>query len=156
MDSLGVIDVGAGHVRADGVAVRLARCSTTIDLGGDMAMYVQRPAQPYFLLSVGGYHPSFHPPSTVPASMHDLRRMRGLDRRSPPTSRSRVEAYFAVTSNSLQFGASVNLEASVEFWPTTYTATRLVRRSTCCSIFSPFQIVAACPPASASTPATRS
>lgn len=139
MDSLGVVDVSAGTFSLS-ASLYDSRLLATIDLGGDMAMYLRTSDQPYFLLSVGGYHPSFHPPSTVPPSMHDLRRMSASIAIADVVTVT-IQAYFAVTSNSLQFGASVNLEASVEIWPTTYTARGWFEFDVLL-IFSPFKIVA--------------
>jgi hypothetical protein len=139
MDALGVVDVAAGTFSLT-ASLYDSRLLGTIDLSGDMAMYLATAGQPYFLLSVGGYHPSFHPPSTVPAAMHDLRRMRASIVIAPIVTVT-VETYFAVTSNTVQFGASVNLEASVEVWPATYTARGWFEFDVLL-IFSPFKIVA--------------
>lgn len=139
MDSLGVIDVPAGTFSLT-ASLYDSTMLETIDLGGDMAMYLSTSSQPYFLLSVGGYHPSFHPPSTVPAAMHDLRRMSASIVIADPVSIT-IQAYFAVTSNTLQFGSSVNIDASVEVWPTTYSARGWFEFDVLL-IFSPFKIVA--------------
>jgi hypothetical protein len=139
MDSLGVIDIGAGTFSLT-ASLYDSRLLETIDLSGDMAMYLQVAPQPYFLLSVGGFHPGFEPPSIVPASMHDLRRMRAAISVAENVSIS-VEAYFAVTSNSVQFGAGVYVIASVEIWPATYTAKGWFTFDVLL-VFSPFKIVA--------------
>lgn len=139
MDSLGVIDIGAGTFSLT-ASLYDSKLLETIDLSGDMAMYLQVSDQPYFLLSVGGYHPGFEPPSIVPAAMHDLRGMRAAISIASNVSVS-VEAYFAVTSNSLQFGEAVYVIASVEIWPTTYTAKGWFTFDVLL-VFSPFKIVA--------------
>jgi hypothetical protein len=139
MDSLGVIDIAAGTFSVV-ASLYDSKLLETIDLGGDMAMYLQVSGQPYFLLSVGGYHPGFEPPSLVPASMHDLRRMQASIAIASNVTVT-VEAYFAVTSNSVQFGSSVNVVASVEIWPATYTAKGWFSFDVLL-IFSPFKIVA--------------
>lgn len=139
MDSLGVIDVGAGTFSLT-ASLYDSKLLQVIDLSGDMAMYLQVSGQPYFLLSVGGYHPGFEPPSIVPAAMHDLRRMRAAISIASNVSVS-VEAYFAVTSNSVQFGAAVNVIASVEIWPSTYSAKGWFNFDVLL-VFSPFKIVA--------------
>jgi hypothetical protein len=139
MDTLGTVDIAAGTLSVL-ASLYDSNLVDTIDLGGDMALYLSTFTNPYFLMSVGGYHPGFDPPSTVPASMHDLRRMSAsivID----PDVHVAIEAYFAVTSNSVQFGAGVELEASVEIWPTTYTA-RGGFDFDVLLIFSPFRIVA--------------
>ena len=67
----------------------------TLQLSGDMAMYVSVGEHPYFLLSVGGYHPDFQPPAACPrrspswtacGSRSSSPRTSGS--RSRPTSRS--------------------------------------------------------------------
>lgn len=75
-------------------------------LSGDMAMYVSLGDDPYFLLSVGGFHPDWSPPKSVPASMRSLRRMSAAIDLGEDLQVG-LDAYFAITSNSLQFGAEV-------------------------------------------------
>jgi hypothetical protein len=139
MDSLGVIDIPAGTFSLT-ASLYDSKLLESIDLSGDMAMYLQVSGQPYFLLSVGGFHPGFEPPSIVPAAMHDLRRMRAAISIASNVDVT-VEAYFAVTSNSLQFGAAVYVVASVEIWPATYTAKGWFAFDVLL-VFSPFKIVA--------------
>ncbi|MET8700782.1 DUF6603 domain-containing protein [Kitasatospora sp. NPDC004723] len=58
-----------------------------------------------FVLSVGGFHPSFRPPPLpfpVPPRI-------AVDIIHTPTALIRVSGYFAVTSNSVQFGAQAEL-----------------------------------------------
>ena len=120
MDALGVVDTAGGTFSLT-ASLYDSRLLATIDLGGDMAMFLSATSQPYFLLSVGGFHPGFEPPCVVPASMHDLRAMWASIDIASNVSVS-VEAYFAVTSNSLQFGSAVNLEATVDVGLATYSA----------------------------------
>lgn len=75
-------------------------------LSGDMAMYVSVGDRPYFLLSVGGYHPDWKPPASVPSTMRSLRRMTAAIDLGEDLQVG-LDAYFAVTSNTLQFGAEV-------------------------------------------------
>lgn len=84
-----------------------------IDVSGDMAMYARFTGTPFFLMSVGGFHPDYSPPSGLPSAMYALRRMTA----APDFGKNvtvRLQAYFAVTANSLQFGADLFAEASVE------------------------------------------
>jgi hypothetical protein len=76
-----------------------------ITLEGDMAVRLQWGDDPAFLLSVGGFHPSFQPP---PLALPALRRLTAsiLDL---SWARIRVEAYYAVTSNSVQWGSHAEL-----------------------------------------------
>ncbi len=139
MDSLGVIDIPAATFSLT-ASLYDSRLLGTIDLGGDMAMFLSVGRQPYFLLSVGGFHPGFEPPSVVPAHMHDLRRMfAAID--VAANVFVRVEAYLAVTSNSLQFGSSVNLEATVDVGLATYSARGWFSFDVLLQ-FSPFRIMA--------------
>lgn len=77
-------------------------------LSGDMAVRLSWGADPNFLLTVGGFHPSYEPP---PIKLPSLRRLtiQLLDGDNP---RLRQESYFAVTSNTVQFGSRVELYAA--------------------------------------------
>lgn len=120
MDVLGAVDLSAGTVL---VVASLHDSSLlhTISLAGGMAMYASFGARPYFLLSIGGYHPDFQPPSELPPAVCELDRMRAEVAISDDIGVT-LEAYVAVTSNTLQFGAQATLEASDRFLGVTYTA----------------------------------
>jgi hypothetical protein len=68
---------------------------------GDAAMRFSWGANSYFVVTVGGFYPGFNPePAHIPA----LRRV-GLAMDNPiPIIDVRAEGYFAVTSNTIQFG----------------------------------------------------
>jgi hypothetical protein len=120
LDTLGTIDFSEQTV----MVVASLYDSTllhTISLSGDMAMYARLGSDPYFLLSVGGYHPDFQPPGGLPAAVLDLDRMRVEVTISEDVWYA-LESYVAITSNTLQFGAEATLEASAKFLLTTYTA----------------------------------
>ncbi len=120
MDTLGTIDFSEQTV----MVVASLYDSTllhTISLSGDMAMYARLGNDPYFLLSVGGFHPDFEPPGGLPAAVLDLDRMRVEVTISEDVWYA-LESYVAITSNTLQFGAEATLEASAKFLLTTYTA----------------------------------
>ena len=77
----------------------------TIPLTGEMALLVAYGDDPNFVVSVGGFHPAFDPPPMpvpLPARI-------SLVLVNTPTARVRVEGYFAVTSNTVQFGARAEL-----------------------------------------------
>lgn len=78
-------------------------------LAGDMLLLINWSDNANFVLSVGGFHPAFSPP---PMGLPALTRLTIalLDGDNP---RLRLEAYFAVTSNTVQFGAKLELYASV-------------------------------------------
>ena len=63
-----------------------------------------------FVLSVGGFHPRFTPP---PLPFPSPKRI-AVSLLNTPVSRIRVEGYFAVTSNTVQFGARVEVFFGLE------------------------------------------
>ncbi|MEJ8838073.1 DUF6603 domain-containing protein [Ramlibacter sp. AN1133] len=79
-------------------------------LTGDMAMVLGWGATKAFSLSMGGFFPGYPAPERMPANMRRL----ALALSSGDNPRLRFETYFAVTSNSVQFGAGVELYAGTE------------------------------------------
>lgn len=77
-----------------------------IDLTGDMALVINWGPHPYFAFSVGGFHPSY----SAPADFPKLKRITASVHEGPFNLEQ--QTYLALTSNSLQFGQSV--EASFE------------------------------------------
>jgi hypothetical protein len=112
MGVVGVIDFAAGTLM---VAASIYDSQLVgLTLSGDMAMYmsVGTGAPPYFLFTVGGFNPGWSPPSSVPASVRDTRRMSAsID--LAPTLEVGLDAYLAITPNTLQFGAEVYAVARV-------------------------------------------
>ncbi|MCQ9131156.1 DUF6603 domain-containing protein [Streptomyces hilarionis] len=78
-----------------------------LPLTGDLYLLVRGGSDPAFVFSAGGLHPAYRAPAGVPA----LRRI-GM-RLGMPLVELRCEAYVAVTSNSVQFGARVELSAEL-------------------------------------------
>ena len=78
------------------------------NLSGDMAIRLDWGADANFLLTVGGFHPAYEPP---PMDLPAIRRLT-LALLSGDNPRLRLEMYFAVTSNTAQFGAKLELHAS--------------------------------------------
>jgi hypothetical protein len=77
-----------------------------IPVSGDIYLLIRGGDSPEFVLSAGGFHPRYTRPPGVPALRRlamDLGGGLGL----------RAEAYFAVTSNAVQFGAKVQLDAEI-------------------------------------------
>lgn len=102
---LGTIDFGLQKLAIDGTMYDSYLLA--FQLSGDMAMRLDWGANPDFLFSVGGFNPHFQPPPDVPA----LNRL-SVSIGSGSNPRLSASAYFAVTSNSLQFGANVDAYAS--------------------------------------------
>jgi hypothetical protein len=76
-------------------------------LSGDMALRIGWGAQKLFIISVGGFHPAFQ---EVPPDLTSMRRM-GIALLSGNNPRLMAQTYFALTSNTLQSGARVELYA---------------------------------------------
>lgn len=75
-------------------------------LTGDMALRIGW-KNPVFILSVGGFHPAF---TEIPPDLTGMRRL-GLSLLSGDNPRLGAMIYFAITSNSVQSGAKVELYA---------------------------------------------
>ena len=120
MDVIGAVDVPGSTVMV-AASLHDSNLLGVFELSGDMGFYARLSEQPLFLLSIGGYHPQFHPPGALPAWLLELRRVcasipLGLGVEAVLTS------YVAVTSNTFQFGGRVEIVATVEVALTTYTA----------------------------------
>src|SRR5690606_5313264 len=76
-----------------------------ITLEGEMGLMVAWGNQPNFVASVGGFNPDFNPP-TLP--FPNPKRI-SLNILNKPNAKIRVLGYFAVTSNTAQFGARADL-----------------------------------------------
>lgn len=77
-------------------------------LTGDMAMVLGWGATKAFCLSMGGFFPGYPVPDRMPSTMKRLT----LALSSGDNPRLRFDTYFAVTSNSVQFGAAVEVYAA--------------------------------------------
>ncbi|MGH4001155.1 MAG: DUF6603 domain-containing protein [Pseudonocardiaceae bacterium] len=104
MDLLGVVDFDRHEAAVDATLVdsRLAQFALT----GDMALRMSWGPRPSFLLAVGGFHPRFAAPPGFPA----LGRV-AIALASGENPKLRLEAYLALTSNTIQLGARVDLFA---------------------------------------------
>jgi hypothetical protein len=76
-----------------------------ITLEGEMGLLVGWGDDASFVVSVGGFHPAFNPP---PLPFGAIARI-AISLLNTDFARIRVEGYFAVTSNSVQFGAAVEI-----------------------------------------------
>jgi hypothetical protein len=79
----------------------------TFALVGDMVLRLSWGSRAVFILSAGGFHPDFQ---EAPPELRGLRRL-GIHLLSGDNPRLSVEAYFAVTSNTVQFGGRAELYA---------------------------------------------
>ncbi len=103
-DFLGTVDFGSKRAAFDAALSD----SHILDfaLTGDLAFRFYQGNNPLFVITAGGFHPAFQPPAG--AGLAGLRRLtlalsRGNDLRVTLTS------YFAVTSNTVQFGSHLEL-----------------------------------------------
>jgi len=76
-----------------------------ITIEGEMGVLVAWGNQPNFVVSVGGFHPRFSPP---PLPFPTPRRV-AVQLINTSAAKVRIEGYFAVTSNTAQFGARAEL-----------------------------------------------
>lgn len=77
----------------------------TMTLEGDMAVRLKWGDDPDFILTAGGFHPSYTPP---PLALPTLRRM-AINILNTDIAKIRIECYQAVTSNTVQFGSKAEL-----------------------------------------------
>ncbi len=105
LDLLGVFDSEKQEISLD--ASLYDSFIGIFSISGDMAMRLGYGSNPLFALSIGGFHPRFTPPPAFP----ELRRM-AISLGSGNNPRVRLEAYTALTSNTVQVGAGLELYAS--------------------------------------------
>ncbi len=81
-------------------------------LQGDMAVRLGWGDNPAFVISIGGFHPAFKPPTNLqlPATMNRLK----ISILDYDWAKISVDCYFAVTSNTVQFGAHLHLFFGVD------------------------------------------
>jgi hypothetical protein len=75
-------------------------------ISGEMYFALNWGSAPNFLFTVGGFHPAFKPPP-LRAISGNLKRIT-INLLPTDNPRLTIQAYFAVTSNTVQFGASVD------------------------------------------------
>ena len=102
MDALGVVDFDRNEISIDAVLYDSRILAYT--LTGDMALRARFGNNPTFLLAVGGFHPKFTPPAGFPK----LERT-ALTLNKGDSARLRFESYYAITSNTAQVGAHLEL-----------------------------------------------
>jgi hypothetical protein len=102
VDALGVLDVDNDTLALD--ATLYDSRLMTYTLSGGLALRADWGSQPEFVLAVGGFHPQYTPPAGFPA----LQRIT-IDMPSGSIAKMRLAAYIAITSNTVQFGADLDV-----------------------------------------------
>lgn len=76
-----------------------------LTIEGEMGLLVAFGDDANFVLSVGGFHPRFSPPPLPFPSPSRI----CVDLINTPVARVRIQGYFAITSNTVQFGARIEV-----------------------------------------------
>jgi hypothetical protein len=105
LDAVGIFDPSAGIAAMDAVLVDSKLCGRFALTGS--AAFRRVPGSSGFALAIGGFHPAFRPPDGFPA----LKRIT-VALTTGDNPKLVCEAYFAITSNTLQFGANASLYAA--------------------------------------------
>ena len=105
MNTVGILDFDEKSISLDAVLYD-SRLVGKFPLTGSMALRVNWGASKEFALSVGGFHPAFKPPPKFPT----LERL-AISFSDTDSFRLRVEGYFAITANTVQWGAHAELFA---------------------------------------------
>lgn len=130
LDVAGLIDFGKGTLSID-ASLRDSQL-LMFTLTGDAAVRANWGADPNFAMAVGGWHALYTPPPGFPA----LRRLR-ISLGDSDNPRLELDSYFALTPNTVQFGARLELEArAAGFSIEGYFS------FDCLFIFSPFSFLA--------------
>ncbi|RRB07231.1 DUF6603 domain-containing protein [Larkinella rosea] len=101
----GELDFDKGQISFD--ASLIDSRILTFTLTGDMALRLYYKENPNFLVSMGGFHPAYTPP---PMNLPTLKRLSLVIFSGDPSLKA--ESYFAVTSNTVQFGSKIELSAN--------------------------------------------
>jgi hypothetical protein len=99
---VGILDFEAQYISFD-ASIYNSRI-LTITLEGDMAFRLFWGAEKAFLLSVGGFHPSFQPSESL--KVGNMKRITASLLSGNPSLT--LSCYFALTSNTVQFGSSID------------------------------------------------
>lgn len=108
LDVVGVLDFDRKELSLDGSLVRGSRLGP-LNLTGQMALRSSWGNNPGFALSIGGFYPAFKPPAGFPS----LNRV-GLSLASSSALTIKLSGYLAITTSSVQFGARVDIVASMD------------------------------------------
>ena len=105
LDLLGILEFARAELSID-AALMDSRLLGVLELTGGAAIRASSGPTPYAVLSVGGFHPDFVPePAVLPVPARV-----GMSTGSPDSVfYARLDGYFAVTTNTVQFGAHAEL-----------------------------------------------
>lgn len=109
LEVLGIIDFDEGEASID-ARIYDSRLAVFV-LTGEMAARMGWGAKPHLELAAGGFHPRFDAPPGFP----QLERL-ALSLATGDNPRLRMETYFALTSNSLQFGARLDFHVYLDLF----------------------------------------
>jgi len=134
LDIVGVIDFDRSEASVDASLVdsRIAAFAIT----GDMALRIGWGATKQFALAAGGFHPRFTPPAGFP----ELRRL-AISLANSDNPRLRMESYFALTANTIQFGAGLDIYAKMDTFAGTFSVQALANFDALIQ-FQPFKLEA--------------
>jgi hypothetical protein len=104
LDAIGVFDLDTGEIAIDAVLYESKLFGRFVLTG---AAAFRRRSGEGFALAIGGFNPRFQPPSNFPALPRITIALTTGD-----NPKLIIEAYVALTSNTVQFGASASLYAS--------------------------------------------
>ena len=99
---IGLIDFNEGYLMFD--ASLFGSKILTFTLEGDMALRIFWGKEKEFLLSVGGFHPAYSPPAFLKVGSMTRLTLNILSGNPSLT----LTTYFAITSNTVQFGAQID------------------------------------------------
>ena len=107
LDLVGVLDFDKSEASID--ASLIDSRLTVFVLTGDMALRVSWGATKIFVIAAGGFNRRFEPPAAFPK----LDRL-GIALSTGDNPRLRLGCYFALTPNTIQFGAEMDIYAKVD------------------------------------------
>jgi hypothetical protein len=105
LDMLGIVDPSQSLVSIDASLVD-SHVLGIFSVFGDAALRMCWGSQAYCVVSIGGFYPGFNP---EPARLPALRRVGLRMEIEPPGISISAEGYFAVTTNTIQFGGRLDV-----------------------------------------------